>query len=530
VTRPGVLPAVALGLALGFAAGAAAQPTPPKLISTQATIEAEAHSGDADLVLQVPASARLTDVQPVNIDGPDAVLAAIRSSRLGSNGDAQDLYRLHIHVAGLPSNYSHAQYVRFRLGDDTYVLSYTLSNQPSDTPAFAVSLGPAIAIKAGEGVPITVMTGQGRITGLRVDQWTLAESQTHQSFSDGALMLCRAPEPSREACPRAGIDLRAGTSTPVWIVGGRDAGQFDGYVTLVSHQTPAGIKSDKTSIYVTSWLAKFFGLALIAIGITLSFLLSNVLRSFSSREQGLLQAARLRVQLDTLLHDLHTGRPCATAKEITKKIAGLGTALSVSELEAHGVPGWLPPVFSAPGADDQQKSFQTYLQNVVQWISAIEVMIDEGLHEVDRRFHAAQPGPEQHALKTVYSDIDRLAISPIDQPPTVAAVRQAINASLAATPPAKLRQLVTLETEVTPLPAPDVLQKRLNIINGAGWLYVLVITLILGCYELFVSNGAASFGIVPDYVAAFLWGLGFPVGAQLAQSAVATALGGARPI
>ena len=85
-------------------------------------------------------------------------------------------------------------------------------------------------------------------------------------------------------------------------------------------------------------------------------------------------------------------------------------------------------------------------------------------------------------------------------------------------------------TRIEKLPTAQALQVQLSVINAAGWVYVLAVTFLVGCYQLCLSSQSASYGVLPDFIVAFLWGVGFPMGTQIASNAVAAALGANRQI
>lgn len=524
---------LAAGFVLALGTGALADPAPPQFstapgsATATATLNAEVTAGDADLVLELPKGQRPGNLHDVGIPGAPPVTVSVDVKPMGASS-GKCLFHLVLHVHDLPLDYKQTRYISFTAGDVTQVLPYTLTNAPPDKPVLAVRMGPVLAVRDGGFAPVSVVTGTYGVSGLHIAQSTLAETTTHQAYGKGQLQLCTDQRP--DACPKEGITLPAHMEHMLWISGGQTHGQYDGAVVLSAREASEGVSSDKTSIYATTWDAGWIGAALLLAGLVLAWLVTNVVRASWIRNQWLLQAALLRAELTSLNAGLKVTYKSGTPTQALNVAADLEQRLRLDALEAQGLPTGIQSVFSDPNVEAARQKLETYLQEIAAWLSSLKVIKTEGLDEVERRYLASANGPAQASLKAIFVKIDALAIA--NSAPPVTQLRTAIAADLNPAPAAfgLGGQGLAPAPSQAELPPPKVVQLRLGMINQIGWLYVLAVTFFVGGYTLFLTGQSASYGTIANYAAAFLWGLGFPIGTQLAQSAVATALSATRQI
>jgi hypothetical protein len=531
----GALAALAIaGLALSTAPAWAQPAGGPDVSLVPDTLNAPPGAGkvEAQLLLlnKGPAITKVEAVAPL-ADGQPAAQAKLDGSSCAAGAAGRPTICMVDFTADeLPPNYHDTQYLKVTFGSGAQdIVHFVLANIPPDkTALLSVSLPATVALKLGQPIPLEVATG-GKIEGLKIEQKTLTEAKTGRGLGGGLLRLCLESGKALDCPPDGTLTLEANTHTRLMIDGADWAGQYQGAISLVSRQTPQGVASNNVTVYVSNNWLKVLGGLLLAFGVFVSWFVTDYLRSLASYYAWWARALKIAATIKHLRAEVRARWTPEQTQAITEKLKEVEEALTQSNLEQNGLakPGLRG--FSSINGDPATSDLQSYLQGLQTWTSVLAILIQEGLEAVGR----GQPtgaSAEQTAAKI--AKIDALAGKVLSDPPSVADTRTSLGAILNPPPPAGAH-LIAPFFGPKPAAAPptvEALEARVTLIDGGAWLAVILITVLTGCYAMLASSASASFGTSVDLWAAFLWGLGLPVGTQIAQGAVTTALSAVRRV
>lgn len=379
----------------------------------------------------------------------------------------------------------------YQLTSKVTPLTWTL-NQPS--PAVALS-GETALLRFS-----VTATGEGEPTHARVTHVTLRDANNRTVDSSAISVSCGT--------------VAIGTPSPLTlIVDGNSIppGNYNGTVEL-SLLGAADAKTFDLAISSSTPHARLIGFWCVLGGVLASMLLSGFLRNRAAYLAALLPATRMRDLLDGERKRLTID--AAATVNTRKWIDDIDTNLKPKKLRDEGfIPGWLPAAIGAGNVDTQR--YTTYLQTQGDAIANITYLIERGFLLVGT--YTSDP----LITKTAFKDLDTLAaVRPADlQAKTDAIIGKLKTNAKAAGVGAK--KTTTLTHHV---------QLRLDLVNATAWLFFAIVATLVG--YLAAVNGA-GFGMMADYLKAFLWGLGLQTaGTQLQQltpSSVASSIGIAMP-
>jgi hypothetical protein len=386
-------------------------------------------------------------------------------------------------------------------------LVFACCAQATDLPKFTwtVRAGTAIAIEPGEAIPLAVIVGSAvSASNVHVVQSTLVDKATLRLPSKHPLTLCA----TASASPCKQLDLAAGFSGELQLLGASRVGQFEGTVTLASNEKPEG-DTVQLSVGVSTLAHKLWGVATIALGVALAWFGTVYVRNAISRDLLLSPVVAARATLRGIQVQVKNGKPPAVSVEaLCERIE---SELRNIELGNNGLPPVFP-LFVATTATSLA-DFKAYTQKRLDWIAAIGLVVREGLQEVWRT--APGPGAPLTPAGAVKKLGDLLSVPtapPLDQ------LHAAVAAIVVQLQPAGgVPGLVGSRANASPQTSVE-LQAHVTRLSAAGWFFMLAVTALAGSYILIFGPGNAGFGTVPDYIKCVLWGLGLPAGTQLMQA------------
>lgn len=391
--------------------------------------------------------------------------------------------------------------------------------------------GAAITVTPDDRFPIVFVIGAQPANNVRVLSSSVAEQDDRTSIAKQGFLLCTAAQgaPTDPDC-KVSVNI-TGTGT-YWLqaAGGLpSAGHYTGSILVSSSVKPEG-ESVALDVYISTAWQKFFGAVAVLVGVGLSWLLTEWLRTRHTRAELLVPAAFLREQLQRVADALDTvpkALPTSTFDHTTRRLRSLQDRLTETALERERfIPRSISSPFGAPALDAQ--GYKALIEAVQKWIDpllgvvaairkAAEPLLTDGRKEVLALVEAA------------VSQVDQLVID--DAPPTASTLATKLT-PIQATLESELRKLSV------PVPAPvagasaagasaQQIQLDLARSGALAWALTAVITTLIGWYVVVLSD--LGFGTCRDYVMCVAWGLGLPIGAGLLQQtrqSVVTALKG----
>lgn len=374
---------------------------------------------------------------------------------------------------------------------------------------------------------LSVSMGTVPATGL-LARTTLTEEQTSKLFGGGALTVCATP--SKAHCGRL-ERIRAGRPVQIYLQPRYtpSPGKYTGTVQLLAAEgrsEPATV-----TLYVTSWFWKAWGLAMLALGLVLSLILTVGVRNGLQRVQLLAPAGTLQDAFAGL--EARLPSPTNRAEQTRKIIGAWRDSLSTVRLEQFG---YVPIIFSvAPPSTAKAAAYQELLNRASAAASAVGRMLDgfDAVAAAERAIPASEPDPSRALVEAAWSEMDSLSARARADLPNAAVVSE-VEAEIAAIL-ARLRGSVGVQAagiSLEPLRrASERIRFQISTLSLASWLFVALITFVVGAYVLVLSR--PDFGRVQDFVICLLWSFGLPAaGAQLSQlspASLAASVGITRP-
>jgi len=346
------------------------------------------------------------------------------------------------------------------------------------------------------------------VSNLRLVHSTLVEQTTKARIDPTQLRLCLADDRSctRRIDVPAGavqrLELRTADGSPP------RAGSYSGDVYLAADGSTR-TESFKLSVLSTSDWARIGGAAAILLGIALGWLLSIFLRNRAVRLQALMQAARLRGEIERLRVRLKAieqwyGRPL----EFTSgRLTALEGKLTRDELQAQGyIPGALADAF---GTQTRAAEFPTFIAGIDAVLAGIGVLVTT-MAIIARKWPQDPPEKAKRAIE----ELDEAAAT-VDTATSAAATAKAVLETLRTE-----ERVAALEAtaEATPEPSLSEVRMHLTATNSWAWALWALLTLSAGIATLIVAN--YGFGVGMDYVKCFFWGLGIQLAGQQVTAGV----------
>lgn len=385
--------------------------------------------------------------------------------------------------------------------------------QGTDNFSWAVKAPPAIAIKPGDAIPVTIAVGPVPATAVVAAGPYLAEKTTKALIAPQGLTLCRFPSDKCNGDAGGPITLSANSMTQLWLRGAAGFGQYEGTVTIACAEKPDG---DVVTLVVSSTTRtrQLLGVAVIFASAVLTWFITVFARNLVNRDQMLLPVARLRERLLTVRARVQ-GHPAGAATPgFDATVTRLLDQLGEPQLAALGLPGKIPSPWSATPAANQTDAYRNALQAVADWLAVLETICGDGFAVIWPRWNAATPG-QQQAIIQATTALDALA-TPLT-PPALDTVRQQIASRVAS-----VNGAFNLVAGGGAAPAArpyDQLTLQIAQISMAAWIIVLLGTTVVGAIALVLNSG---FGSLLDFATCVAWGLGLPIGSQALNASFGT--------
>ncbi len=395
--------------------------------------------------------------------------------------------------------------------------------QPPSFTLNLLSMGGPLAWSDTTPIVAALQVGPVAATGVDLNA-VLTDDATNERFAGGGLRICA--EPTGTCTPVTA--LPANQTTKVFLRLRDDAtppaaGKYVGTVEFYAKEGKAS--AGQLTITVTSWPQKIVGMALIALGLLLSFGFTIGVRNGLLRAQLLAPAAELRDRLGELQARLTALSSGFETPLISGLLRTLRDQLSDKALEgANFVPGVFAPAFS-PQAN--ATLYQQFLDRVGAWSIALQHIIGQGLKPLAQMSTATVPDTQKPAIGAAFAaavkTIDGLAAiaSPSDGPQPIANIDQAIGAALDAVKTALANAKVPPVGGAVPVVSDsDHLRFQISVLSLALWVYAGLLSWVAGSFLLVLNH--LDFGRPWDYAWCLGWGLGLPAASQLAQATPTT--------
>jgi len=446
-------------------------------------------------------------------------------------------------VAQMPAAARLTRYVELQIDGVTWTGSYRLATGPAP-PApvpvpwriLAQSMSKHVA-GADWAVPIDIIIPKNaNVSGFKLGTDTLMRAPDFRRLAGGKLAIC----PTEKPCAGDGMDLPS-PSRRVWLTRlapgeediFSDPGTYTGSVMLVSNDRPEGETVSVTVAVTNPWVSGT-GVALIGIGVGLSYLFSTFLRHWIRRYELLMPAVELRATIDSLRGRIAGLSEFPSMPNVSQRMNDLDMALSDNELVRKGLPAPNPSFVQILAGDTS--GLTTHVEEQRLLLNAIWIIVDEGLESLaelrDELKPPTTPQDFSTAFQKQWDTLDRLAthtsaLSHDTLRASIAASLQAYRVAVMPDPAGQLapahammQRLAALRRSVrTPsIRDPIALRYRIERYQEWGWIFVIFLTVFTGFYLLIFKN--TGFGTMGDLIDCFLWGLGLPAGAMSAASAI----------
>ena len=502
----------------------------PKISATATSIQLQdgQTSACATLVFKIEGLKKeqvsiVPDIAALRASQGGPQLTILGKSTLVAPLETGAFWQVPVRIDGLPLNSSVVMPVLVHV-DETVgeVLSYTLTNV---LPAVDADVSPGsdtIFLNKSRETDFLVNVKGRPLRGLSVCQSTLADANTgdHLSEQDIALYLSGTDAAANPQSGSSYLTLSAAsTKVHLFVLPTfHDKGVFAGTLALCS-AGKASVATLKLTVNASTPTARISGALLIAAGIAIYVLVTVILRQRSRQLTALLPASRLVEALRTLQ---------ATAKGVAQKakvslpillgnekvensLESLISKLSTKNLQKQG---FLPPLLTNPfQAPDPGTDYQQFLQGIGTVEMNLAIIVRDGLERVmflwptldeesarkglgqldDLTSQADAPDPMRQKVDKTVSDIHRRGGAES-------------RASLAFVP----------SGAVAPTPSVQEITVQLEYLSGLGWLIWALLTFLIGCAVLILSNH--GFGTWQDLAKCLAWGLGIQAAGQGLQA------------
>jgi hypothetical protein len=508
-----------LGSSISAAFSVAAQ-QPTGFVEPVIRIAVGASEGTGTVTLkstrEQPSAPRLEDIalpQPA---------ATVKLSPLeGTQQTPSSTWRYRIDITGLvPVAVTQQRYAKVTYADQkTETFSYTVSNQAASAFSWAISKPPdpwaSSEFPSGPGCTSFSVTPKDSVaTDVKITA-ALVEGTTKGAITGDKLRLCTGKDPCKDDKP---IELLpANVPTQLMLCTTKTFhGTFTGPVTLVAREKPEG-EAILQKAEFSSFLAKLLGFILIVIGVAIAWLAKVYARARLERDQALLPAIEMRVQIESLRSRLESidEKYASLCKNVRDLITSLLEQLSTDELDRKQL---LPQKFPNPFAPprDNAAAYKQYLEERNAPIQLLATLIKEGIVRAAAKDTGTIP-PEK--IKTAVLNIDAIATAPL---PTSSQALSLIKPILATLEPAAALNAEP-ERPLTAVQEFNIVSLEIETISKAVWIIYALLTALTGLVVLILND--PGFGTPLDFVYAFFWGFGLPTTVTaLTSASAATAL------
>jgi len=434
-------------------------------------------------------------------------------------------WQVPVFISSLPLNSKYDALLVVQVeGNVSEVLSYSITNS---LPAVDADVSPGsdtIFLDKSRETSFTVNVKGRPLRGLAVCQSALADSNTGNHLQEQYLEMYLAG-PDVVANPQVASPYltltAASTKVHLFVLPAfQDKGVFAGTVGLCS-ASKASVATLKLTVNSSSLRAEIAGAVLIMAGIALFVLVTVVLKQRSRQLTALLPASRLVEALKGLgnsaklvAHFAGVELPILLGDEkVAHSLEWLIVQLSAANLKQQG---FLPPLLTNPfQAPDAGTDYQQFLQAISAQELNDTMIIRDGL----QRVMSLWPQLNEESARSALMQLDQLALQADSPDP----MRPKVDSVVTGIAPRRqeFAQLLTVAHDnfrVGGGPPPSVheITVQLDYVSGIGWIIWALLTFLLGCGVLILSNH--GFGTWQDLLKCFLWGLGIQAAGQGLQA------------
>lgn len=448
--------------------------------------------------------------------------ATVKFSPLeGTQPTQSNTWRYRVDITGLvPSGVTQQRYAKVTYADKTSeTFSYTVSNQAASAFAWAISKPPDpwTSRDFSQGLNCTALSVTPKdsvATDVKVAS-TLVEQVTKAAITSDKLRLCKGKVPCQND---ERIELPANSPADLMLCTTETFhGTYTGAVNLIAREKPEG-EAILQKAQFSSFIAKLAGFIIILLGVFIAFLAKVYAKARLERDQALLPAIEMRVQVELLRSRLESINQeyASLCVNIRNLITSVLQQLSTEELDRRQLlPPRVPNPFATTARDNT--ALKQHLESQNPALQLLATLIKDGIEKAV----AKAPGSVNEKVKTAVSAIDAIAnASPLPTPSQALSQIQPILAKLETdlgSPPGAPERPLTAVQELS------VIKLEIETISKGIWILYAVLTALAGLVVLILNN--PGFGTPLDFVYAFFWGFGLPISVtSLTAGSVATAL------
>jgi hypothetical protein len=465
------------------------------------------------------------EVKPVSTgeSGPGVVVTG-KPTLLAALDDGA-FWQVPGYASGLTLNSKFTAVLLVSLGQLGEVVTYGVTNAAPAVDADVAPGSDTIFLSQSRDTDFTVNVKGRPLRGLSVCQSALADANTGNHLGGQYLGLYLEPSEVR-ANPDTGnpyLTLSAPSTRVHLIVSTdfHDNGVFAGTVGLCS-ASKAVVSTMKLTINSSSSAARITGAFLIAAGIGLYVLVTVILKQRSRQLTALLPASRLGEALNGLrnsakrvAHHAGAGLPVLLGDaKANHSLQSLISQLSVATLKESG---YLPPLLANPfQPPDVEADYQQYLQGISAQELNDAIIVRDGLERV----MSLWPQLDRESARQALMQLDQLALQADSATDSIRPKVDALVTGIAPRSQEFTQMLAVAHDNFRggggPPPSIHEITVQLDYVSGVGWIIWALLTFILGCGALILSNH--GFGTWQDLLKCFLWGLGIQAAGQGLQA------------
>jgi hypothetical protein len=442
-------------------------------------------------------------------------------------GETEAIWKFKVTVKpALAPNSSQSRKAAVTLDKD-YAKDYTLTNLPAGTVNWSVPPVPTPWTINWSSPPQNnvfgfVVTAQDLpATNLRIATASFKDSSGAASFGAERLQLVETPNSTGD-----GKFSLKGRDTHTFYLRFKDdaprtEGKFSGAVSFAIDERP-DLQTLQVTLNATSDRSRFVGVALLAIGLLISWWTTARARPAIARLQAEKPVIALRNALDQFRKDLGAvpSIPGIAYPEMINRVANLNDMITIKRLDEDSL---LPSSFalSLSAVADSSTLLQARLADVSAKLLAMSTVLNNGILKITSQYSTVPQWKKDRALIAL-PQLDPVGATAMTD--TDANTRMApILAAYDAPPPNNVQSdSVPRSLVVEPVSVQEI-NYRIEHFSNVGWWIWGVVSVVVGCAILVVPN--PGFGTLMDWILCFLWGLGIPTASAKLQELTPSGVG-----
>lgn len=519
-----LLIAATAGVPLSIGAADPVQ-APAGFIEPIIRITTGATSGFAEVNLK---SARVQPTAPSVEDIPLSITGTVKFFPVEASGNTpSNTWRYRVDVAGIgTAGITQQRFAKVTYADQTTeTVPYTVTNQAATPFTWNIAKPPdpwasSLLPWGPSCTSFTVTPKDSVATAVQVTA-ALVEEVSKKAITSNKLWLCKGLEPCTGVEP---IELPPNVPSQLSLCTTETFhGSFTGSINLIAREKPEGEIILQRGEF-SSFAAKLVGFIVIVLGVFIAWLAKVYARARLERDQALLPAIEMRVQLESLQTKLESiqDKYSELCTNIKRQITDLLAELSTESLDRQRL---IPPAIPNPFvAAPDNAAYKQFLESKNPTIQVLAILIKDGVMRAAAK-DTGLPPEKVELVKGAVRDIDAIAnASPLPTPNAastqvatrIATLETALSA--ADTPQAEPERTIPAAQEL------KTVNLEIETISKGVWLVYALLTALTGLAVLILSN--PGFGTPLDFVFAFFWGFALPTTVQsLSPGSAATALG-----